>query len=275
MHASDYDYLVKFLLERSGLALGREKEYLLEARLIPLARSHGLSNIAELVRELRTRTDGALQTAVVEAMATKETSFFRDNTPFEELRTILVPELIAARRAQRRLRVWCAAASTGQEPVSVAILLRENFPELADWSIEILATDIDGNAVARAEKGFFTNFEAQRGLPRELLAKYFEQVAEGWRVAESLREWLRYRRQNLLDDFAALGTFDLIVCRNVLIYFDNGTKSHVLARLAQGLEPDGFLLLGASETVIGLSTPLERNRRFRSAIYGLKVATRV
>jgi chemotaxis protein methyltransferase CheR len=275
MIASDYEYLSNFLLGKSGLALGPGKEYLIEARLIPLAQSCGLANIEELVRELKSRKEERLHSAVVEAMTTNETSFFRDKTPYDEMREILLPELIAARKTSRQLRVWCAASSTGQEPYSFLMLLAEHFPEVRDWRVEFVATDIDNSALARANSGLYTQFEVQRGLPIQLLMKYFEQAEKGWRIKEEIRKRVSFRQLNLLDDFSRLGLFDIVLCRNVLIYFQNQTKQNILERIAKLLRPDSYLYLGAAETVLGITTVFERNKRYKSAVYSPTVAARV
>lgn len=275
MNPGDYEYLSNFLLGKSGLALGSGKEYLIEARLIPLAQSWGLANLEELVRELRGRKDERLHSAVVEAMTTNETSFFRDKTPFEEMKEMLLPELIAARRMVRQLRVWCAASSTGQEPYSFLMLIAESFPTLRDWRIEFVATDIDNTALARAESGVYTQFEVQRGLPIQLLMKYFEQVENGWRIKDEIRDRVSFRQLNLLDDFSRLGQFDIVFCRNVLIYFQNQTKRQILERIGKLLRPDGYLYLGAAETVLGITTAFERNKRYKSAVYAPTVAANV
>lgn len=267
MNPSDYEYLSSFLLGSSGLSLGTGKEYLLESRLIPLAQSLGFDGIGKLVTELRKGTDERVNSAVTEAMTTNETSFFRDKTPFEELRSLLLPALVAARRNPRSLRIWCAAASTGQEPYTIAMILNDSFPELAGWSIEIVATDIDTTALARAEAGIYTQFEVQRGLPVKLLMSHFEQNDKGWRIKDDLRSRIRWSQLNLLNDFSHLGAFDIVFCRNVLIYFQNETKQDILDRIAQRVKPDGYLYLGAAETVFGISDAFGRYKECKSAVY--------
>lgn len=270
---ADYEFLCQLLLERSGLSLGTGKEYLLAARLVPLAQSWGLQDLAELVRELRrTPSQPQLLSAVVEAMTTNETLFFRDKTPFDELRDRLLPPLIAARSSIRRLRIWCAAASTGQEPYSLAILLREHFPELSDWLIEILGTDLSQAALERAAAGVYSQFEVQRGLPIQLLMKYFQQEPAGWRIADDVRRCVAYRRLNLLEPFQHLGQFDLILCRNVLIYFENDLKKQILDRMAPLVRPDGCLILGAAETALGVTERFERLGGCRSAVFQPRAA---
>lgn len=249
----DYDFLRQALKQHSGLALGADKHYFLESRLLPLARQAGLGGVGDLVLALKTGRGAALMTAVVEAMTTNESFFFRDKTPFEHFRRVIMPALLAARRQSRAIRIWCAAAANGQEPYSIAICLREMARAIAGWHIEVVATDLSGAVLDRAKQGLYSQFEVQRGLPIRLLLKYFTQVGELWQIAPEVRAMVNYRRFNLLTNFASLGSFDVILCRNVLIYFDQDTKSDVLRRLAGTISSDGYLVLGAAETAIGLS----------------------
>jgi chemotaxis protein methyltransferase CheR len=248
----DYDYLRKCLKQRSGLVLTADKQYLVESRLLPVARKVGLVNLTALVNQLK-RGDELLMTAVVEAMATNESFFFRDKVPFYHFTSIIMPALIAARRSTRTIRIWCAAASTGQEPYSLAMCLKEMEDDLIGWRIEVLASDLSGESLEKARQGLYTQFEVQRGLPIHFLVRYFKQVREIWEVAPELRAMVKYRQHNLLSDFSHLGVFDLIFCRNVLIYFDPATKVDVLDRLARATASDGYLVLGAAETVVGLT----------------------
>jgi chemotaxis protein methyltransferase CheR len=204
------------------------------------------------VQALRLGHDSALMTAVVEAMMTNESFFFRDKVPFEHFRNVIMPALMASRRASRSIRIWCAAASTGQEPYSLAMCLKTMERELAGWRIDILATDLSGEVLEKARQGIYSQFEVQRGLPIQLLIKHFAQVGELWQIAPELRAMVKYRQFNLLGDFAQLGLFDVIFCRNVLIYFDQQTKIDALNRMARATASDGYLVLGAAETVVGL-----------------------
>ena len=249
----DFDFLRKFLKQRSGLVLSADKQYLVESRLLPVARKTGLGSLATLVEALKGGGDEALMQAVVEAMATNESFFFRDRVPFEHFRSIVMPALVAGRRGARTIRIWCAAASTGQEPYSLAMALKEMERELAGRRIEILATDLSGEVLEKARRGLYSQFEVQRGLPIGLLIKHFAKAGELWQIAPDLRAMVKYRQLNLLSDFSHLGTFDLIFCRNVLIYFDQATKIDVLDRLARVTAGDGFLVLGAAETVVGIT----------------------
>jgi chemotaxis protein methyltransferase CheR len=248
----DYDYLRKLLKERSGLDLTADKQYLVESRLLPIARRLGLGGIGELVQKMK-GADETVTATVVEAMTTNETFFFRDKLPFDHLKEEIIPALLQARAARRSLRIWSAACSTGQEPYSIAMCLKEAGAALAGWRVEIVATDLSLAVLEKSKSGLFSQFEVQRGLPIQLLVKYFKPLGEVWEIAPELRAMIQFRQLNLLQDFSQLGSFDLIFCRNVLIYFDQPTKISIFERLAKRLEPDGYLALGAAETVVGLT----------------------
>jgi chemotaxis protein methyltransferase CheR len=253
----DYDFLRKCLKERSGLVLSADKQYLVESRLLPVARRAGLNGLAELVKVLKRSDAVPLMTTVVEAMTTNETFFFRDKTPFENFRSTILPALMAARPNSRHIRIWCAAASTGQEPYSLAMMLKEMGREIEDWRIDILATDISTAVLEKARQGIYSQFEAQRGLPIQLLIKYFTQVGEMWQLAPSVRSMVKFHQINLLADFVHLGMFDVVFCRNVLIYLDQAAKADLLDRLARAIHGDGYLVLGAAETVVGVTERLK------------------
>jgi chemotaxis protein methyltransferase CheR len=254
MTPQDFDYLRKLLRERSGLVLSAEKQYLAESRLLPVARKHGLAGLGELVGKLKATTAAApLPVEVIEAMTTNESFFFRDKVPFEHFRLTVMPALLAARAREKRIRIWCTACATGQEPYSLAMCLKGIGPALAGWRVEIVATDLSNEVLAKAKAGIYNQFEVQRGLPIQQLVKFFTQVGEAWQIAEEIRAMVKFRPLNLLADFSPLGTFDLVFCRNVLIYFDQDTKTGVLNRIARQMPSDGFLILGAAETVVGLT----------------------
>lgn len=248
----DYEFLRKLLRERSGLDLSVDKQYLVESRLIPLARRGGLNGIAELVQKIKSGSE-ALTSEVVEAMTTNETFFFRDKIPYDNLREAVLPALLQARASRRSLRIWSAASSTGQEPYSIAMCLKEYGAALAGWRIEILATDLSQAVLEKSKAGIFSQFEVQRGLPIQLLVKYFAQVGDLWQLNADIRGMVQHRQLNLLQDFSHLGTFDVIFCRNVMIYFDQDTKAGILERFTKVIEPDGVLALGAAESVVGIS----------------------
>jgi chemotaxis protein methyltransferase CheR len=249
----DYDFLRRLLRERSGLVLSADKQYLVESRLLPVARRAGFGALGDLVLRLKGASAEPLICEVVEAMTTNESFFFRDKIPFEHFRNTIVPALLEARAAQRRIRIWCAAASTGQEPYSLALALREMAQAVAGWRIEIVATDISNDVLEKAKAGIYSQFEVQRGLPIQLLIKYFAQIGDTWQIAPDIRGMVKFRPLNLLTDFSHLGMFDVVFCRNVLIYFDQQTKTGVLDRIARITDRDGYLVLGAAETVIGLT----------------------
>jgi chemotaxis protein methyltransferase CheR len=249
---SDYEYLRKLLKDHSGLDLSADKQYLIESRLLPLARKAGLADIGALVQKMKTGS-GTFIAQVVEAMTTNETFFFRDKVPFEHFRETIMPELLRSRAARKSIRIWCAAGSTGQEPYSLAMCVKEMAAALAGWRVEILATDLSQEVLEKSKSGIYSQFEVQRGLPIQMLVKYFKQIGELWQINADLRGIVQHRQLNLLHDFAGLGSFDVIFCRNVLIYFDQDTKSNIFSRLARSSEPDGFLVLGAAETVVGLT----------------------
>jgi chemotaxis protein methyltransferase CheR len=248
----DYDFLRKLLKERSGLDLSADKQYLVESRLMPLARKSGLPGIPELVQKMKNGAE-ALTVEVVEAMTTNETFFFRDKIPFDHLRDTILPALMQSRASRKTLRIWSAAGSTGQEPYSIAMVLKEKAAALAGWRIEIVSTDLSQEVLEKSRVGLYSQFEVQRGLPIQLLVKYFTQIGELWQINSELRGMVQHRQLNLLQDFSHLGKFDVIFCRNVLIYFDQETKIGIFERMARVIEPDGVLMLGAAESVVGIT----------------------
>jgi chemotaxis protein methyltransferase CheR len=252
----EYEYLRKLLRDHSGLDLSEDKQYLIESRLLPLVRKAGLLGIGELVQKLKGGSP-SLTTQVVEAMTTNETFFFRDKIPFDHFRATIMPELLRTRAGRKSIRIWCAAGSTGQEPYSLAICLKEMSAALAGWRVEILATDLSQEVLEKSRAGIYSQFEVQRGLPIQMLVKYFHQSGELWQINSEIRAMVQHRQLNLLHDFSQLGIFDVIFCRNVLIYFDQDTKIGIFNRLAKAMEPDGFLALGAAETVVGLTNALK------------------
>jgi chemotaxis protein methyltransferase CheR len=250
---ADYDYLRNLLKARSGLVLGADKHYLVESRLLPVVRKAGLADLTALVQKLKGPNVEPLIVEVVEAMTTNETFFYRDRIPFDHFRDTIMPALMAARTRERRIRIWCAAASTGQEPYTLAMSLKEMGKTLSGWQVDIVATDISNEALEKAKSGIYSQFEVQRGLPIMMLVKYFTQVGELWQLTPELRGMVQFKMHNLLQDLSRLGMFDLVFCRNVLIYFDQQTKIDVLNRIARVISSDGYLVLGAAETVVGLT----------------------
>ena len=253
MKPDEFDFVCQLVKKRSGLVLTKDKLYLLESRLMPVARKRGMKNLDELVSALRIRREEALAREVTEAMTTNESFFFRDIKPFDIFRQTILPKLIENRAAKKSFRVWCAAASSGQEPYSLAITLKEEASQLAGWRHEIVGTDISTEVLAKAKAGLYSQFEVQRGLPIQLLLKYFKKKDDLWEIDSSLRAMVQYREFNLLQDLKALGTFDVVFCRNVLIYFDQPTKTRVLDQISRLIPDDGVLFLGGAETVLGIS----------------------
>jgi len=252
INPADYEFLSGFLKKRSGLTLSNDKHYLFESRIVPLLRRFDLTDFTALTTVLKGQPDGVIGAAVVEAMTTNESLFFRDKTPFEDFARTVLPALHAARSPERPLRIWCAAASTGQEPYSLTMALHEP-PLLGARKVEILGTDISTDVLERARAGRYNQFEVQRGMTVQKLLKHFTKSGDWWEIKPQLRAMVDFRKFNLLDSFAGLGTFDVIFCRNVLIYFDTPTKKSVLERMAKVLAPDGYLFLGAAETPIGIT----------------------
>lgn len=257
--SDDYSYLSALLRTKSGLALGPGKEYLLESRLPPVAKAYGFSSVNEMVATLRSGPHQELIKAVCDAMTTGETFFFRDTIPFDLLRTTILPDLAdRCRRAGRALRIWSSAASTGQEAYSVAMLLADMGVQMSGVRVDLVATDFASHALNRARRALFTQIEVQRGLPERFLRQFFISTPDGYRLADDIRRRVAFRELNLLESFRSLGQFDVILCRNVLIYFDTMTKKDVLDRLAASLTPGGYLFLGATETAFGLTERVVR-----------------
>ncbi len=263
MRPEDFDLFAKVLKENSGLVLTRDKAYLLDSRLTPVARKHRLGGLEDIAAKLKGRPDKAVLNDVVEAMTTNESSFFRDTKPFDQFRKIVLPALLAARAGTKRLRIWSAASSSGQEAYSLAMILKEEAAKVAGWKIEIVGTDLSAEMVERSKSGTYSQFEVQRGLPITHLVKYFKQAGDRWQINQDLRSMVTFKTYNLLHDLKPLGQFDIIFCRNVLIYFDQPTKTKVLAAIGKSMPTDGYLFLGGAETVLGITTafkPLDGQR---------------
>jgi chemotaxis protein methyltransferase CheR len=269
MTAQDFDHIRRLLQERSAIVLEPDKQYLVESRLLPLARQLQLNSVGQLIAHLRSSPSNGLATQVVEAMVTTETSFFRDHHPFEALRKTVIPELLQRRRDERRLNVWCCAASTGQEPYSLALLVREYFPELSGWKVTLLASDLSREVLARARAGRYSQFEVNRGLPAALLVKYFQQHGATWQLNDEIRGMVDFQEINLARSWPPLPRMDLVILRNVMIYFNMETKKTILGQVARLLRPDGYLLLGGAETTFNLDNSYRRVAQLRSGFYQL------
>ncbi len=257
MKPEDFAYFCKLILDRSGLVLGPDKSYLIESRLTPVARRHNLGGLDALAMALRQNKDAKLLRDFTDALMTNESFFFRDTKPFDQFREVVLPRLLTTRATSKRVRIWSAACSTGQEAYSLAMILKEQGAKLAGWTFEIVGTDISHEVLAKAQAGVYTQFEVQRGLPIQFLVKYFKQDGDKWQLAQEIRNMVQFREFNLLGELTGLGTFDVVFCRNVLIYFDQKTKGAILERIAKGLAPDGFLYLGGAETVLGVTEKFE------------------
>jgi chemotaxis protein methyltransferase CheR len=269
LSAADFAFIANLVRQRCALVLEPGKEYLVKSRLLPLAQRHGLTGIAALIDRLR-RSDDGLTTEVLEAMVTNETSFFRDLHPFDALKKQVLPQLIEARRAQRQLKIWFAASSSGQEPYSVALILKEWFPELNTWRLNLSATDISQEMLGRARAGRYTQVEVNRGLPTPLLLKWFRQEGAHWQLDDRIRSMVTFSPLNLAQPWPAMPPWDLVFLRNVMIYFDNNVKKMILGRIGRVLNKDGYLLLGGAETTLSLDDSFYRVETLKAGFYQLK-----
>ena len=263
MTDTQFDYLCQFIRRESAIVLEPGKEYLVESRLGPVARREGLASVGELVQRLQVTRAATLRAQIVDAMTTNETSFFRDSHPWQTLRETLLPQLIAARSSSKRLVVWCAACSSGQEPYSLAMLLRDEFPDVATtWQVQIVATDISDAMLARAREGMFSQLEVNRGLPAAMLARHFRRVGASWQIGDDIRSMVQVRAANLdaPQTWAAVAGVDLVMMRNVLIYFDGPTKAKILEEVRRKMRSDGVLMLGSSETAVGVEHRFTRRQ---------------
>ncbi len=253
MNITDFDIYKNLLKEKSGLILTQDKSYLVESRLSPVAKKWGYENLSAMTAALRGVPNKDLVVDIVEAMTTNETSFFRDNTPFDNFKNHVLPYYKAKNPISKKLRIWCAAASSGQEPYSLAMMLKEEAPNMPGWSYEIVGTDISLDILDQAKEGLYTQFEVQRGLPITHLMKYFTQKEDKWQLNDEIKNMVQYKHLNLLESMSSLGQFDVVFCRNVLIYFDQDDKKDIMERVAKQLNPDGFFFLGGAETVLGIT----------------------
>ncbi len=266
MNGPDFDYLCNAVKERSGIVLTTEKAYLVDNRLAPIARRTEHTDVAALLATLRSTRDEDLLREVTDALTTNESFFFRDQKPFDAFRDLMLPHVLEANASKRSLRIWCAACSSGQEPYSLGMILKDHAAKMEGWKIDIIGTDISHTILDRAKEGAYTQFEVQRGLPAKYLVQYFKKENDLWVISDDLKQMVDYRFFNLLDDPTSLGTFDIVFCRNVLIYFDPETKSKVLDGINKSMTPNGFLILGAAETIFGLTNAITPETE-RSGVY--------
>lgn len=267
MSPQSFSYICDLVRTRSAIVLEAGKEYLVESRLLPFARTAGFDSIDSLATELARTTFGAMHRNVIEAMTTNETSFYRDIHPFDALRETVIPEILARKASERTLNFWCAASSTGQEPYSVVMLLKEHFPVLRDWKVNFLATDLSTAMLARARNGRFSQLEVNRGLPAPLLLKYFTKVGLDWQVKDELRGMIEFHELNLIERWPAMPKADIVFMRNVLIYFDVETKRKILANVRGVMDPLGYLMLGSAETTMAIDDSFERTPVGRGVTY--------
>lgn len=266
----DFQYISTLVREQAAIVLEKGKEYLVESRLAPLARQEGFDSIGDLVARLSSRPLNDLHSKVVEAMTTNETSWFRDIHPFEALNKVIVPEFMKKREAERSLYIWCAACSSGQEPYSIAILLREHFPALESWRVKIIACDFSNEMVEYARQGRYSQLEVNRGLAAPLLVKYFNRNGLEWQLKDEVRRMVEIQQMNLIEPWPPLPSMDVIFLRNVLIYFDMATKKAILERLHNLLKPDGYLFLGGAETTFHIDDSFERVQLEKTIGYRLR-----
>lgn len=255
MTQDELRFLQALVQRRAGIVLWSEKQYLAELRLAALAPEAGCQGAEEVMARVR-HGDRELELKVVEALTTNETFFFRDIRPFEQFENVMLPALTKARATARRLRIWCSAVASGQEAYSIAMIMARRKAELAGWRIEIVGSDLSRPMIARAIAGRYSHFEVQRGLPVRALVEHFRREDDDWHISEALRAAVDFKVVNLIEDMLPQGPFDVVFCRNVLMYFDMTTKSAVLTRVARTLAADGYLVLGAAESVVGLNSGL-------------------
>ena len=270
INPADFDYISKIVRESSAIVLEKGKEYLVESRIMPLVHQEKLESIENLVKQIKLKPRGTLVDAVIEAMTTNETSFYRDIHPFETLKKEILPELIEKRKDKKELNIWCGASSSGQEPYSLIMLLKNEFPQLNTWKISYTASDISNQMLNRCKSGIYSQLEVNRGLPATLLVKYFDRIGTEWQVKEELRKMAQFRIINLSERWPTMPAMDLVMMRNVLIYFDVEMKKDILGRIRKLLRPDGYLFLGAAETTLNLDENFERMPFKQSGCYRLK-----
>ena len=263
MNEANNAIISQFVQKNSGIVLGSSKSYLLETRLTPVAEKFGFRDVDALALGLSVASSD-IKEAVIDAMTTNESFFFRDNIPFDAFEKIMLPELITnARATSKKIRIWCAAASTGQEPYSLAMILQSNKRLWSGLQIEIIGTDLSQVAIDRAISGKYTQFEVQRGLPVQMLMEYFTQQGTSWFISDEIKNMVKFSKSNLLEPFNSLGRMDIVFCRNVLIYFDTDTKAKVVNSINNILRPDGYLVLGGAETLLGISDQMQRAEGYR------------
>lgn len=267
INAEDFEAIRNFLRENSGISLQDGKDYLVEGRLASVLSSEGFADFGDMIRSLQDKNSGTLRKKVLEAMTTNETSFFRDRHPFETLRTGVLPELLKKRQQQKKLEIWCAACSSGQEPYSLAMLILDKFSQIKDWNIKIIASDISEEMLERSREGVYSQFEISRGLPGYYVPKFFQRFGSKWEVKQELKEMMEFKQINLNSSLTGIPPVDILFIRNVLIYFDENTKQSILKKIKGLLKPDGYLFLGSGEHMSGLEDLFEQTEYSTSSCF--------
>jgi len=271
MNSDEFEFFATFLRQRSGISLDANKAYLIESRMLSLIEERGIGSLSTLVAQLRSESDPILEDRVVDEMTTNETAFFRDVRPFDMLTDYMIPALLESRSTERRLQIWSAGCSTGQEPYCIAMTLKENFPQLADWTVNIVATDICETAIEQAQEGSYSQLEVNRGLPQEMLDKYFTKSGVRWKLDKDLREMVEFRKLNLIAPITDIPAADIVFIRNVLIYFDLDLQRETLSRVRSLMNPRSYLVLGCAETTLNVDDCFERIEDLpRSGCYRLE-----
>ncbi len=273
LNATEFDFIRKLVKEQSAIVLENGKEYLVEARLHPLLQKEGLASFEELVSHLRSNKRNGLDKKIIEAMTTNETSFFRDLNPFETLKKTILPDIKEKRSATKELNIWCGASSSGQEPYTLAFVLKEFFPDPTPWKINFTASDISVEMLERCRNGIYSQLEINRGLPAPMLIKYFERCGVDWQIKEPIRKMIQFRELNLCSYWPIMPKMDIIFLRNVLIYFDVETKKEIFSKIRKLLKPDGYLFLGAAETTLNLDDNFARIDTSQCGCYQIKNAS--
>lgn len=268
MNKDNFDYITKFLKDETAIILEPGKEYLVETRLTPLVQEFRLESLDDLIKHLHFKPTPELKVKIIDAMTINETLFFRDNHPFEALKSSILPE-IAGRKKDKKLNIWCAASSSGQEPYSIAMILKEHSNTFKDWTINFTASDLSEKILQRAKTGIYNQLEVNRGLPMPYLMKYFEKTGVNWQIKEEIRHMVKFKKINLKEPWN-FEEMDLVFMRNVLIYFNHDTKKEIFKRLEKTLHPEGYFFLGGSETTIGVSNEFEKVGTDRIPCYRLK-----
>ncbi len=267
LNSNAFEYICNLVRDKSAIVLEPSKTYLVESRLNPVARANGMTSIEELVEALRKPNSSKLTQAVIEAMTTNETSFFRDLHPFDALKSIILPALIAARSRERVLNIWSNACSSGQEVYTIAMLLKEHFPELGAWKVRLIASDLSTQILEKARDGIFNQTEVNRGLPLQMLLKHFQKNGLTWQIKEDIRKMVEFRQVNLVETFPLLPQMDIVFLRNVLIYFAPETKRDILNKVKKVMRSDAVLFLGGAETTMNLDVPFQRELVGKATVY--------